>query len=73
MKLQIFSLQGTIYEGDVSQVTLPAKDGEITVLKGHIPLITILKEGEIKTESKNILIKRGFAEIDGEKVVVLID
>ncbi len=73
MKLQIFSLQGTVYEGETSQVTLPAKDGEITVLKGHIPLITLLKEGEIRTKEKNISIKKGFAEINGEKVVVLVD
>ncbi|MEI8338181.1 MAG: hypothetical protein WCF92_03505 [bacterium] len=73
MKLQIFSLQGTVYEGETNQVTLPAQDGEITVLKGHIPLITLLKEGEIKTKEKNIPIKKGFAEINGEKVVVLVD
>lgn len=73
MKLQIFSLQGTVYEGETTEVTLPAKDGEITVLKGHIPLITLLKAGEIKTKEKNIPIKKGFAEINGEKVVVLVD
>ena len=73
MKLQIFSLQGTVYESETASVSLPAVDGEITVLKGHIPLITILKEGEIKTKEKNILIKKGFAEIDGGKVVVLVD
>lgn len=73
MQLKIYSLQGTVHEGEVSQVSLPAVDGEITVLKGHIPLITLLKEGEIKTKEKNIPIKKGFAEINGEKVVVLVD
>lgn len=73
MKLQIFSLQGTVYESETAGVSLPAVDGEITVLKGHIPLITILKEGEIKTKEKNITIKKGFAEINGTKVVVLVD
>ena len=73
MQLKIYSLQGVVYEGETASVSLPAKDGEITVLKGHIPLITILKEGEIKTKEKNIPIKKGFAEITGEKVVVLVD
>lgn len=71
MKIQILSLEGVLYEGEISQVTLPAKDGEITVMKNHIPLITLLKKGVIKTESKTIDIEGGFAEITGEKVVVL--
>ncbi len=73
MKLQIFSLQGLVYEGKTASITLPARDGEITVLKGHLPLITLIKDGEIRTKEKNIPIKKGFAEIDGERVVVLID
>lgn len=71
MNLQILSLEGIQYEGEVSQVTLPSTNGEITVLKGHIPLITILIEGVIKTPEKSISIVGGFAEITGEKVVVL--
>jgi len=71
MHLQILSLGGTLFEGEVAQVSLPAKDGEITILKNHIPLITILKKGEVKFEGKNISIEGGFAEIDGKKVVVL--
>lgn len=68
MKLQIFSLKGTVYDGESSQITLPAKDGEITVLKGHIPLITLLKSGNIKTKEENISIKGGFAEITKRKL-----
>ncbi len=71
MELKVYSLKGTIFEGDATSVGLPAKDGVITALKGHIPLITILKEGEIKTPDQNIAIKGGFAEITKTKVVVL--
>lgn len=71
MKLQIFSLEGKLYEGETDQVSLPALDGEITVLKEHIPLITLLKKGVVKTKEKNIEIPGGFAEVTGDKVVVL--
>lgn len=71
MKLKILSLEGTLYDGEVAQITLPSEDGEITVLKGHIPVITLLKEGVIKTPEQNFDILGGFAEITGEKVVVL--
>ena len=71
MKLNIYTLDGTKFEGDVAQVSLPAKDGEITILPHHIPVITILQKGFIKTEKEQIEINGGVAEIDGEKVVVL--
>ncbi len=75
MKLLVYSLEGSLFEGDVAQVSLPAKDGEITILPEHIPLITILKKGLIKighgSDMREIEIPGGFAEIDGEKVVVL--
>ncbi len=71
MQLKIYTLDGTKFEGEVSQVSLPAKDGEITILPHHIPVITILQKGLIKTPSESIEIEGGVAEIDGEKVVVL--
>ncbi len=73
MFLKILSLEGSLFEGEADQITLPGKDGEITVLKGHIPVITMLKEGVIKTPEKSFDILGGFAEITGEKVVVLAD
>ena len=64
-------MEGTKFEGDASQVSLPTKEGEITILPHHISLITILTKGLVKTPNQNIEIKGGVAEIDGEKVVVL--
>lgn len=71
MQLKIYSLTGAIFEGETNSITLPGSDGEITVLKGHIPLITVLKKGEIRFSDQKISIEKGFAEIDGSKVVVL--
>jgi F-type H+-transporting ATPase subunit epsilon len=71
MKLQILSLDGTKFDGEAVQVSLPTTDGEITVLKNHIPLITTLKSGYIKFTDNNIAIKGGFAEVSKDKVVVL--
>lgn len=71
MELKIYTLDGTKFEGKVSQVSLPTSNGEITVLPNHIPLITILKKGIVKTEKEHVEIDGGVAEIDGEKVVVL--
>lgn len=71
MELKILKLDGVKFDGKVSSVSLPSKDGEITILPNHIPLITILKKGNIKIEGQEIAVEGGVAEIDGEKVVVL--
>lgn len=73
MILKIYSLEGTIFEGEASQVSLPTTSGVITVLKGHIPLITTLKDGDIKYNNESTTIKGGFAEVGGDKVVVLVN
>lgn len=72
MELKIHSLEGTKFEGDVHQVSLPTTSGEITVLKDHIPLITTLKKGVIKCGEVNIPVEGGFAEVTKDKVVVLV-
>lgn len=73
MQLKIYSLEGTLYEGEATEVSLPTTSGEITVLKGHIPLITTLKTGSIKYTGGTHGIKGGFAEIGNDRVVVLVN
>ncbi|MES2224074.1 MAG: F0F1 ATP synthase subunit epsilon [Patescibacteria group bacterium] len=73
MEIKIYSLEGTKYEGNVPQVSMPATDGVITVLPHHVALITTLKAGEIKFKDQIISINGGFAEVGNNKVVVLIN
>ncbi len=47
-KLKILTPDEKLFDGEVSQVVLPTKAGEITVLANHIPLISLLSIGEIK-------------------------
>lgn len=65
--------------GDAScdEVTLPAEDGEIGVLPGHTPLVTLLgiglvtwKDGGRKT---SLAVRDGFAEIAADVVRILAD
>ncbi len=36
-----------IYNSLARQIIIPTVDGEITILSGHIPLITVIKSGEL--------------------------
>lgn len=76
MKLYIYNILKTVFEGSAESVTLPTTSGEITILAKHIPLISSLKSGMLKYSSdskKNeIDIKSGFVYTDGKKVIVLL-
>ncbi len=43
MHLKISSTKKLIFEGEVTQINLPAENGEIAILEGHTPLITTLR------------------------------
>lgn len=77
MKLYIYSLQNTLYEGDAQTVQLPTVDGEISILSHHVPLVTALSKGNLRlkndSEEKEIALLGGFAYTDGDRVVVLAD
>jgi F-type H+-transporting ATPase subunit epsilon len=75
--LQIVTPEREFYKGEASMLVFNTSEGEIGVLKGHIPLTTILKSGEmiIKNDGqeKKAALHSGFAEITGEKVVIITD
>lgn len=67
-----------LYSADVTQVTLPTAEGEITVLAHHIPLVSLLVPGVLHIIPKNgaeetMAVSGGFIEVVGDKVHVLAD
>ncbi|MBI2436698.1 MAG: ATP synthase F1 subunit epsilon [Candidatus Magasanikbacteria bacterium] len=46
--LKIVTPDGITYESEIDQVSVSTQNGEITVLQNHIPLISVLKAGEIR-------------------------
>ena len=47
-KIEIISPDKSIYSGNTEEVVLPCFEGQVTVLKNHIPLITFLRPGIIE-------------------------
>ncbi len=66
--LKIITPEKKVFEELVDSVTLPTQDGEITVLPGHIPLISALTSGDIvaRADSHEIpfAVVGGFIEVD---------
>jgi len=75
--LQIRSPDRVFYEGEVKMVEMVTSEGEIGVLKGHIPMTNILKPGIIniiqEDGEKQAALHEGFVEILQEKVTVLAE
>ena len=60
---------------DVSEVVVPAFEGEMGILKNHIPIISFLKPGIIKILSKsgneNYYVEDGIVEFKNDNLSVL--
>ena len=79
MKLGAYSLQKVLFQGDAKSVNCPTTSGEITILAGHEPLISMLKKGIVKiidNDAKDhyVEIGSGFVEVRaGGEVKVLVE
>jgi F-type H+-transporting ATPase subunit epsilon len=77
MNFKIATPERVVFKDDVDSVTLPTRDGEITVLANHTPLISVLKPGEIRIKNDDqesiLAVSGGFIEVLSTKVVVLAD
>ena len=58
--VEIITPDKSILKSDAREVTIPSFEGEMGILKDHIPLITFLRPGIISI--KNQVEKKFFAE-----------
>ncbi len=76
LKFKIVTPEKSIYENEIFQVTIPTMDGEITVLPNHIPLVSVLKAGELKFKDKDgehqMAVSGGFLEVRGKNEIVIL-
>ena len=75
--LKIITPDRVFYEGEVSMVEFNTTEGEIGVLKGHIPLTVIVSPGILTiTEAegtKEAALHAGFAEILQDQLVIMAE
>jgi len=48
MYLEIVTPEATLYSGEVDSVAVPGVNGEFEMLKDHAPIVSLLKEGQVK-------------------------
>jgi len=48
MYLEIVSPEATLFSGEVTSVAVPGVSGEFEMLNNHAPVVSLLKEGNVK-------------------------
>jgi len=76
LRLRIITPKKIVLEKEIFSITLPTKEGEITILPRHANLFSILEEGILKIKYDNdedyLAIGGGYLETDGKEVNVLV-
>ena len=76
MKFRIVTPDGITFEDEITQVSVPTQSGEITILPHHIPLVSVLKAGEIRITKENnetdIAVSTGVIEVRPQDEVYVI-
>ena len=75
-KLEIISPERIFFSDDVKMVTLPSYEGDMSILKHHISIITFLRPGIIKVQKNHgsfeeFFVQEGAIEYFNDSLVVL--
>ena len=73
--VEIISPDKSILKSEASEVTIPSYEGQIGILKDHIPLITFLRPGLIvikeNSVEKRFFIEDGTVEFSNNNLLIL--
>lgn len=78
LKFQIVTPEKSLLQEEVDSLSCPTSTGQITILPGHVPLISALDHGELIVrnggQEKFIAVSGGFVEVrPGNEVIILAD
>ena len=72
--VEIITPDQTILKSEVSEVTIPSYEGQMGILKDHIPLITFLRPGLILVkdqDEKKYYVEEGTVEFSNNNLLIL--
>ena len=77
LHVSVISPEASLYEGDATSVVAPAFDGQVGILTGHAPMMTLLGKGELRIEgggaSRKFTVEGGFLQIVNNEVRVVTE
>jgi len=77
LTLEIVTPDRRAYTGEADSVTLPTALGSIGILKGHLPLTSIIEAGEVVVvlngKTSRLAVDKGFVRVVSDKVSVVTE
>ena len=78
LDVDLVAPDGKVWSGSARQVSAPAADGQIGILAGHVPVLSLLKPGELRITPSDGPVLRwavagGFMSVDSDQVTVVVD
>ena len=78
LQCRVVSAREELYSGEISMLIATGIEGEIGVLPGHTPLITLLKPGAMRVQTPDgseevIYVSGGVLEVQPKMVTILAD
>ena len=77
LHVSVISPESVLFEGEAASVVAPAFDGEVGILEGHAPMMTLLGTGALRLNGaggeKRFTIEGGFLQVVDNKVRIVTE
>ena len=77
LTVSVISPERVLYEGEAESVVVPAYDGEVGILTGHAPLMTLLGRGTLRLTggggTQRFSVEGGFLQVVDDRVRVVTE
>ena len=79
LTVSVISPDRVLYEGSAALVVAPAFDGEVGILTGHAPMVTLLGRGTLRIEGatsgagERFVVEGGFLQVVDDTVRVVTE
>ena len=77
LTVTVISPEAVLFEGDTDSVVAPAYDGEVGILTGHAPMMTLLGKGTLRLGtgggSRRFSVEGGFLQVVENQVRVVTE
>jgi F-type H+-transporting ATPase subunit epsilon len=76
LTVSVISPEAIVFEGTTESVVAPAFDGEVGILTGHAPMMTLLGKGELRLgagSGSRFRVEGGFLQVVDDQVRVVTE
>lgn len=77
LTVRVIAPDKTVWDAIAQEVILPSTTGQLGILPGHAPLLTALDTGVMRVRAEKewvaIALMGGFAEVESDEVIVLVN